>query len=189
MATDVATAVKARRFTADDYHRMTEAGILHEDDRVELIDGEIMQMSPIGGRHLWAVTRLDDTLRGSLGDKAIILVQNPIHIDDYGEPEPDIATIRQRDYGNELPTPEDVLITIEVADTSLSYESNTKLPLYASAGIPEAFLVDLNGQTIERRSDPANGRYRSVRIAGLGESIESTVFPELILKVNDILGI
>lgn len=189
MATDVATKVETRRFTAREYHKMAEAGILNEDDRVELIEGEIILMSPVGGHHLWSVTRLDDTLHDSIGGKANILVQNPIHTDEHGEPQPDIAVVRKRNYGNQTPTAEDVLIAIEVADTSLAYDSNLKLPLYASVGIPESFLVDIKGRTIERRSDPANGRYRSTRLAGPGEKIESTVFPELVLDVSEIIGI
>ncbi len=182
-------ATRTRRITVDEYHKMAEAGILGEDDRVELIGGEIVQMSPVGGRHVEVVGKLTRLLVRAAGDEWRVNVQSPISVPPYGEPEPDLAVVREREYGLELPTPKDVLLIIEVADTSLEHDSRVKLPLYASVGIPEAWLVDLEGGLVERRTDPSNGRYRSTYTAGPGESIESGVLAGLVLNAGEVLGI
>lgn len=182
--------VNRRRFTVDDYHRMAAAGILTEDDRVELVDGEIVQMSPIGSRHAACVNRLNRILNRRIGDIGVVSVQNPVGIDAYGEPQPDLAVLRPREdyYDRELPTPADVLLLVEVADTSLEYDRNAKLPLYARSQVPEALLVDLTGQIIERHTDPTEGGYRLVARARRGESLESVAIPSLILEVDVVLG-
>ena len=180
-----------RRFTVDDYHTMVEAGVLTEDDRVELIDGEIVEMSPIGSRHVACVGGLDDILheripRGS----AVINVQSPIRLGEYREPQPDLSVLLPRPdrYADELPVAEDVLLVIEVSDTTLRYDRGVKLPMYAQAGIPESWLVDLPGGRIERHSEPVGGEYRQVRVARRGERIGSTVLPSLTLDVDAVLG-
>jgi Uma2 family endonuclease len=129
--------VKRRRFTVHDYHRMGEAGILHEDDRVELIEGEIVEMAAIGTRHFSCVNRLNRLLVMSVGDEAVISVQNPVRLNEHTELQPDLAVIRARDYRESLPEPDDVLLLIEVSDTTLAYDRGVKLPLYAKAGITE----------------------------------------------------
>jgi len=184
----MAVPIARRRFTVEDYHRMAEAGILGEDDRVELIAGEIVEMSPVGGRHVEAVSRFTRLLSRQVGDGMLVNVQSPIRLTNDGEPEPDLAVVRDRAYGGELPTAADVLLVIEVADTSLAYDRNVKLPLYAAAGIPEAWLYDVGAAAIERHSEPRNGRYRLVALAGRGESLTSTVLPAVTLSVDDILG-
>src|SRR5215471_2872941 len=168
-------------FTSDEYHRMLKAGILSEDDRVELIQGEIIKMSPIGSRHVACVNRLNAILNREIGQGAIVSVQNPIHIDDYSEPEPDIALLRPRKnfYAQSLATADDVLLVIEVADTSLEYDRNVKLPLYARAGIAEALLVNLPEDRVEVYSQPVNGVYQIVRQLGQGESLSLESFPNL----------
>lgn len=130
--------VARRRFTVHEYHRMAKAGILHEDDRVELIDGEPIEMAAIGTRHLTCVNVLNRSLVRSVGDEAIVSVQNPVRLYEYGEPQPDLAVIRTRDYRESLPTPEDVLLLIEVSNTTLAYDRGIKLPAYARKGIREA---------------------------------------------------
>src|ERR671938_544657 len=137
--------VAKRCFSVDEYYRMGEAGILTEDDRVELIEGEIIEMSPIGSRHAACVNRLNTLLGRHLRQTAIVSVQNPIRLDAYSEPEPDVALLRPRAdyYESGHPTPADALLIVEVADTSADYDRIIKLPLYAKAGIPEAWLVDL----------------------------------------------
>jgi Uma2 family endonuclease len=139
--------VKRRRFTVHDYHRMGEAGILHEDDRVELIEGELVEMTAIGTRHFSCVNRLNRLLVMHVGDDAIVSVQNPVRLNEYNEPQPDLTVIRPRDYLESLPKPEDVLLLIEVSDTTLAYDRGVKLPLYARAGIREVWIVDLLGET------------------------------------------
>ena len=182
------TLAETYRFSVEEYHKLGETGIFHEDDRVELIAGEIVEMSPVGGRHVEAVSRFTRLLSRQVGDGMLVNVQSPIRLANDGEPEPDLAVVRDRAYGGELPTAADVLLVIEVADTSLAYDRNVKLPLYAAAGIPESWLYDVGAAAIERHSEPRNGRYRLVALAGRGESLTSTVLPAVTLSVDDILG-
>lgn len=180
--------VTRRRFTVHEYHQMAEAGILHEDDRVELIDGEIVEMGPIGGRHALCVSLLNRLLVRGVGDRAIVSPQNPVRLDEHHEPQPDLAVVRDRAYGRSLPTPGDTLLLIEVSDTTLSYDRNFKLPIYARAGIPEVWIVDINGQRVERHSDPSGDSYRHTELARKGETLASTMLPGLTLRVDDVLG-
>ena len=178
--------VRRRRFTVEDYHRMGEAGILTEDDRVELIGGTIVELSPIRDPHARAVNLLNEFLVVRLASGAVtVSIQNPIRLSDDTEPQPDLAVLRGRGRG--VANAADVLLVIEVADTSRRYDRNVKLPLYA-AGIPEAWLVDLVARTIERHTEPHNGRYRQITIAGRGESLASTVLPAIILPVDAVVG-
>src|SRR5688500_8164381 len=123
-----------RRFTVDEYYQMALAGILTEDDRVELIDGEIVEMSPIGDRRVASVNRCNRSFSRAVGDRALVSIQNPIDLDPYNEPESDVALLRPRadDYAGGKPQPADVLLLIEVADTSVDYDRKTKLPHYAA---------------------------------------------------------
>ena len=180
--------VVRRRFTVHDYHRMGEAGILHEDDRVELIEGEIVEMAAIGTRHFTCVNGLTRLLVRSVGDAAIVSVQNPVRLDEHTEPQPDLTVLRVRDYRESLPMPEDVLLLIEVSDTTLSYDRGMKLPLYARAGIREVWIVDLPGEVIECHTDPSGDVYRSLERARRGEKIESVALPELAFRVDAMLG-
>lgn len=174
------------RFSSDDYHKMARAGVFSEDDRVELIDGEIVRMSPIGGAHVEAVGRLNRLLVRAAGDAWQVNVQCPIAIPSHGEPEPDFSVVRSRRYAGRLPQPEDVLLVIEVADTSLSYDRHTKLPFYARAGLQEAWLVHVTTARIERHTDPVDGIYRSIRIVQRGEQLESTVLAGLVVAVDEV---
>lgn len=178
--------VSRRRFTVHDYHKMAEAGILHEDDRVELIEGEIVEMAAIGGRHFTCVNKLNHLLVKSVGDAAIVSVQNPVRLDERNEPQPDLAVIRAGDYREALPGPEDVLFLIEVSDTTLAYDRNTKLPLYARAGVSEAWIVNLANETAECHTDPSPDGYRTVRHSGKGDTIKPEAFPELTISVNAV---
>jgi Uma2 family endonuclease len=177
-------------FTVDEYHRMSEAGILAETDRVELIEGEIVKMSPIGKYHAACVKRLNSVLNRRVGDYAIVSVQDPIRLDDYSEPEPDLALLKPRDdfYAQDLPTVEDVLLIIEVADTSVEYDRNVKLPLYAKAGIPETWLANIREDRIEAYSQPVNGVYSIVRIINRGEALSPEALPNLVLTAEEIFG-
>ena len=177
-----------RRFTVYEYHRMGEAGILHEDDRVELIEGELVEMAAIGTRHFACVNRLNRLILGAVGDEAIVSVQNPVRLDEYTEPQPDVTVIRPRDYRLSLPGPEDVLLLIEVSDTTLAYDRGVKLPLYARAGIQEVWIVNLSGGTVERHTDPSANGYRSLVNARPGEGIEAAALPGLKLAVDDVFA-
>jgi Uma2 family endonuclease len=177
-----------RRFTVHDYHRMGEAGILHEDDRVELIEGEIVEMAAIGTRHFSCVNRLTRLLVVNVGDEAIVSVQNPVRLNEHTEPQSDLAVIRPRDYRESLPMPEDLLLLIEVSDTTLAYDRGIKLPLYARAGIREVWIVDLPHETIERYTDPSTDGYRRVEQTRRGQTLESIALPGLTPGVDEVLG-
>jgi Uma2 family endonuclease len=136
--------VKRRKLSVDDYHRMGEAGILTEDDRVELIEGELVAMAPIGSEHIAATNALTRLLVLAVGDRGIVSVGNPVRLSRHSEPQPDFAVLRPRDdYRKALPRPEDTVLAIEVANTSLDYDRSVKLALYARSGIPEVWIVNL----------------------------------------------
>jgi Uma2 family endonuclease len=184
MATDISR--RPYRFTVADYERMGEAGILTEDDRVELINGEIIEMSPIGIRHMRCVNRTGRLAERSIGDEYEVSVQNPIRLSNDGMPQPDIAIFPAQDDDAPMPTDDEVLVVIEVADSTRNFDRHTKLPLYAAAGIPEAWLFDLIGETIERHTQPADGRYTLIAVAGRGQALTSTVLPGLTIPANII---
>jgi Uma2 family endonuclease len=180
--------IQRRRFTAEEYHKMAEAGILHEDDRVELIEGEIVDMAPIGSRHATCVRELVWLLSKQLGDELRLDVQNPLWLSKYGEPQPDLAVIQARDYAGALPTPTDVLLLIEVSDTTLRYDREIKLPLYARSGIPEVWIMDLAGEAMERHTSPSGSSYRRMERAQRGETLASEALPTLLLRTDAVLG-
>jgi Uma2 family endonuclease len=182
--------IAKRWFTVAQYNRMGETGILTEDDRVELIEGEIIEMSPIGRRHAACVGRLTNLFGRLLAERAIVWVQNPIVLNDYSEPQPDVALLRRRDdfYERSLPTPDDVLLVVEVADTTLEYDRQIKAPLYARAGIAEVWIVNLMDEKIEIYVQPMNDAYQSKREAKRGETLNSPSAFNVTLDVDDILG-
>ncbi len=186
----MAMSLTGRRFTVDEYHRMGEAGIFHEDDRVELLDGEIVVMSPIGSRHAGCVKGLVSLLYQALGRSAILGVQDPVILEPYSEPEPDVAVLKpQADtYRRGHPAPSDVLLLIEVAETSIEYDRETKVPLYAQAGIPEVWLVNLPADNIEVYRKPRGDRYTDIHTAHRGERLTPPQLPTVTLRVDDILG-
>jgi Uma2 family endonuclease len=175
-----------RPFTVSEFHSMAEAGILSEDDRVELIEGEIYRMAPIGSRHAACVNRLNHLLQGT---GAILSPQNPLVLNDRSEPQPDLALLRWRDdfYATSHPSPGDVLLLIEVADTSVGFDRGVKTPLYAQRGIPELWLVDLTKGFLEVHQHPSLKGYQQVRRYGKGDRLSPQAFPELELNVSDIL--
>jgi Uma2 family endonuclease len=182
--------VERRPFNVDDYYRMAEAGILTEDDRVELIEGEVIKMSPIGSRHAACVDRLNSLLSLFAGQTAIVRVQNPIRIDDYSEPQPDVSLLKPRAdfYAESHPTPADILLVIEVADTSVEYDRHVKVPLYAQAGIPEVWLVNLSEDLIEIYTVAADGSYKNIRRVKRGESLSLQAIPDMTFSVDAVLG-
>ena len=182
--------VARRRFTVDEYHRMGQAGIFHEDDRVELIHGQVVQMTPIGPDHSSCVIRLTELFAPLAGRGASISIQNPLVLARYHEPQPDFTVLRHRADGYQagLPEPSDVLLVIEVGDTSADWDRQTKIPLYAQAGIPEAWLVNLPADRIEVYRRPAGARYDEVTSAGRGARLTPLQFPGLTLSADQILG-
>lgn len=178
-----------RQFTSAEYHAMAEAGILSEDERVELIAGEIVRMAPIGSRHAGCVKRLNRRF-SHLGDRALVSVQDPIALSPSHEPEPDLAILRPRedDYAQFHPAPADILLVIEVADFSVEYDRDVKIPLYARAGIPEAWLVDLIQRVVVIYRAPSESGYDDVRILHPGDSLSPQAFQDFELAVDAILG-
>jgi Uma2 family endonuclease len=185
----MAVKLTPRRLTVDEYDRMGEVGILTEDERTELIDGEIVCMSPIGGPHVEAVMKLNHLLVNAAGAEWRVSVQNPISLPPHAEPQPDFSLVRARRYGRSLPRAEDVLLVIEVSDSSLAYDREIKLPLYAAAGIVEAWIIDINSGAIVRYRQPERGRYTMTETAGPGMLIESMVRSGLTLAVDDTLDL
>ncbi len=165
--------LRRHRFTTSDYHRMGETGLLAEGLRTELLDGEILEMSPINSLHAGTVKRINRLLSQLFGRKAIISIQDPLALSDYSEPEPDVAVLKPRPdfYSTAHPTPADVLFVIEVADSSIYKDRNVKLPHYALAGIPEVWLVDLEAQAIEVYIQPDGQTYQQQRTYRLGDRI------------------
>ena len=171
--------VSRHRISVTDYYRMGDVGILHEDDRVELIEGDIIDMTPIGSAHASVVMRLAKLCIAAVGDSAIVSVQYPIRLDAYSEPQPDLALLRPRQdyYRAAHPEPGDVLLVVEVADTGLAYDRGTKVPLYARHGIPEVWVLDLRGRLMHSYRQSRQDGYElvetvaqagSVAFAGLG---------------------
>lgn len=186
----MAVGVRIRRFSVDEYHQMVRAGILKEDDRVELIEGEIIEMTPIDPRHALCVDRLTDRLTALLRGRAITRVQGPISLAPDSEPQPDLALFRppMARYTESHPGPADLFLVIEVAQTSVEHDRARKMALYARAGVPEAWLVNLPAQVIEVYREPAREGYRNVRTAGRGQRLAPEAFPEVTLAVDEIVA-
>jgi len=182
--------VAVRHFNVAEYYQMARAGVLTEDERVELVRGEIVAMSPIGSRHAGCVNRLYTRLDRWARGRFVVTSQNPIRLDDHSEPQPDIAILKMRDdfYGDAHATPGEVRLVIEVADTSMGYDREEKAPLYAEAGIPEMWLVNLPEGVIEIYTEPVDGVYSSVRQVTRGGVLASASLPGLSIRAADVLG-
>lgn len=182
------TDVTARHFTVDEYHRMAEAGILSEDDRVELIGGEVLEMEPVGSRHAACVDRLTSLFR-AVGDDAIVRVQSPVRLGERSEPRPDVSLLEPDPdfYARGHPGPEDILLVVEVSQASLRHDRHRKVPLYAASGIPEAWIVDLAGRALVAFREPSPEGYRATRTLGAGERLSPVEVSELEVEVEKVL--
>ena len=183
-------ALSQRRFTVEEFHRMGEAGILHEDDRIELLDGQIIEMAPIGSRHAGCVNRLNRLFTDRLGAAVVVAVQNPLPVSRYTELVPDLMLLRPRDdfYAEAHPGPEDILLVVEVADTTLDYDRRMKIPLYGEAGIQETWLVSLPDRWVEVFRNPSGETgYRESFSVPEGQAVESAGIPGLAVKVDELL--
>ena len=176
------------RFSREDYEAMISAGILDENDRVELIAGEILNKMPIGPTHASTVNRLNRLFSACAGESAIVSVQNPVALDAFSEPEPDIALLAPRSdlYANSHPAPADVYLIVEVADSSLRFDRERKIPLYASAGIPEVWLVDLFDKSVTRYRKPVQGSYTDMTRYAAGECIPIPRLANAQLALSDL---
>jgi Uma2 family endonuclease len=177
------------RFSVEEYYRMAETGLLRPDARVELLDGEIIDMSPIDPPHGGVTNRLNHWFTERAKGRWIVAVQNPVHLDEYSEPQPDLALLKPalHYYTSQHPGPEDVLLLIEVADSSLEYDRGGKLPAYARAGISEVWIVNVPDRAIEVYREPRSGGYRSVTTLRAGEKASPLAFPDVSVDVAELL--
>lgn len=173
-----------RRFTADEFERMGKLGILDEDERIELIDGEIIEMAGVNIDHVNCVVRLTRLLSRILPDEFVLHVQNPVRLSDTYQPQPDLYIVPDREY-TAIPTPDDVLLLIEVSDSSLAYDRGEKMRMYA-AGIAEYWVADVSGKTVERFAELRNGVYKRHDIAQQGNTVASLAVPEIAVAVAGI---
>jgi Uma2 family endonuclease len=187
---NMSVQVARRYFNVNEFYRMAAAGVFSEDDRVELIEGEILEISPIGSRHAACVGRLTELFSRQVGNRAIVWVQNPIQLNDYSEPLPDISLLKRRAdfYAEHHPTPADVLLIVEVADTSLDYDRNIKLPIYAQANIPEVWMVNLSKNIVEVYTQPEGGKYQKSRRLKRGELLVSPQVFNLSIGIDEVIG-
>ena len=184
------TRPQHRLFTVEDYYRMAQVGILGEDDRVELIEGEIIQMTAIGSRHAACVDRLTATFVRALASRVVVHVQNPVRLSELSEPQPDLALLKPRgDYYQERhPGPDDVLLVVEVADSSLEYDRSVKLPLYAAAGVQEVWVIDLTRDRVESFRIPDAAGYLEAWVLEAQDTVAPLAFPDVTVSVRDVVG-
>jgi Uma2 family endonuclease len=180
------------RFTVEDYHALGAAGVLGEDDRVELIDGLILAMSPVGLAHITAVNRLTDLFAERLYTlsprPALVSVQNPLRLDDGTEPLPDVVLLRPGSEGH-FPTATDAILVVEVADPTLDHDRDVKCPRYALAGVPELWIVDLEGRAVEVYRRPGPEGYAEMERLGEHDVLTIQALPDLpLLPVHSVLS-
>jgi Uma2 family endonuclease len=173
------------RHSVSEFQQMAQAGILAEDDRLELIDGDLIDMTPIGSRHAGAVSRLTRLFGAAVGADVIVSVQNPVQLDRYSQPQPDLALLRPRAdfYAHAHPQPADVMLIVEVAEASLDYDRDMKVPLYARHGIPEVWLLDVAGRCMTVFRAPGSDGYGEQRRIVSAESIAPVLLPAVVIDL------
>ncbi|OHC69961.1 MAG: hypothetical protein A3H93_04610 [Rhodocyclales bacterium RIFCSPLOWO2_02_FULL_63_24] len=176
------------RWSVDEYHQMAQAGLLDETDRVELIEGELIDMAPIGSKHAFRVDRFARALQLAVGKTLLVRVQNPVLLGERSEPQPDIAVVKDKSYAESHPCVEDVLLIVEVSDTTLAYDRGVKLSLYARHGIPEVWLLDVNADELTVYREPAEGQYRLLRKPTATEAVSPILVPEVTIALTEVLG-
>ncbi len=179
-------AMPYHRWTVDEYHQMASAGLLDETDRVELIEGEMIDMAPIGSRHAYLVDRLAQVLTRNDGPY-LVRVQNPILLGERSEPQPDVVVVRDKSYMEAHPTASDVLLIVEVADTTIEYDREVKLGLYARHDIPEVWLLDVNARELTVYREPAEGQYRLIRKPMTTEAVSPLEVPGLMFRLAAVM--
>ncbi|MBF2056935.1 MAG: Uma2 family endonuclease [Cyanobacterium sp. T60_A2020_053] len=178
-----------RKFDLEEYHSLINVGIFHEDSNIELINGELFEMSPVGFRHASCVKKLNYLFAQKLPKEVIIGVQDPIKLNDKSEPQPDVILLKPRDdfYVTQHPTPEDIYLLIEVADSSIDYDRNIKLPAYAENKIMEVWLIDLNNSLLEKYTSPKYNYYQKMEKLSVEDTIFVDNFPSLKIAINEVL--
>ncbi len=184
----MATPIPRRKFTVEQYYQMAATGILAPDERVELIEGEVIEMAPIGPRHAMCVDRIDEVMREKLGRTVHIRAQNPIRLSNITEPQPDITVAKRADYSTHHPVGEDVLLAIEVSDSTLEKDRTLKQKAYANANIPEFWIVNLPEDVVEVYRSPAGDGYQEVKLVSREDQVSPQLLPNLTLTGEEILG-
>jgi Uma2 family endonuclease len=186
---NVRSELPKRLFTVDEYYRMAEAGILDPEARLELLEGAIVEMSPVGVRHVACVNRATALFGKNFGDKSVISIQNPVQLNEYTEPQPDIVVLKPRAdyYAGKKISWEDALLVIEVSDTTLRRD-HYKLSLYAKAGVSELWIEDLRSDTIHVYREPGPGSYGVALEFHRGDTLSLAAFPEVSFRVEDLIG-
>jgi len=186
----ISTATPKKKFDLQEYHHLIDTGIFHEDKKVELIEGELFEMSPVGFRHASCVNKLNYIFSLKLGEKAIVSIQNPIKLNNKSEPQPDIVLLKPRDdfYATQHPTPEDILLLIEVADSSIEYDRTIKLPSYAENKIIETWLIDLNNNFLEKHTNPKTNYYQKREKLSREDVVFSDSFSDIQIAIKDIIN-
>jgi len=176
-------------FTVDEYYRMAQAGIIGPDDRVELIDGEVLRMSPIGHRHSVCVTLATELFVSALKGRANVRIQLPLRLTDHTEPQPDVVLLRYRpdSYRGKEVTTQDVLLIVEVSDTTLQYDRDFKLARYAAAGIREVWIENIEADELLVYRETVGSAYAKCLVLRRGDSVEALAFPETTFKIDDLL--
>lgn len=182
--------VTKKLFNVEEYCRLVDAGILNEKDRVELIEGEIIQMSPIGKRHAACVDRAGELFTFAFKRRAIVSIQNPLRLNEYNEPQPDIAVLKRREdyYADRPRTPEDTFFVVEVSDTTLPYDMQVKIPIYARAGVAEVWVENLQENRLLICREPDGSSYNKQFVLDRGASIAPLAFPDIPFTVEELLG-
>lgn len=181
--TSAQDAIIRHRWNVDDYYRLADAGVFNEDSRIELVEGEVVDMAPIGSMHAFALNNLTRLLYPKSMNRYLVRIQDPIHLDDHNEPQPDLVIALDRDYSAGHPRAADILLVVEVADTTLIYDRDVKMPLYARHGIPQCWLLDVNAKTLTVFKEPLEGHYR--RVAPV-QDVERVEVDDLVLAAADL---
>jgi len=185
--------VATHRFTVEEYYTMYEAGLFSDAKRVELIEGEVIDMSPISSKHAMCVSRLIHVfgrllMQQNLFDSVSMNVQNPVRLSSRSEPQPDLLLLKPKDYSAAHPGPSDVLLIVEVSDTSLGYDTRVKMPLYARSGIIQAIVVALGDEYLESYTEPSPAGYQGKERFHRGQSVPLIALPQIQISVDEILG-
>ena len=188
-ATLVRPTVGPRLFTVDDFYAMADAGILGRNDRVELLNGVIIEISPIGSSHAAYVNRFVEEFTIALRERARVSGQGPLQIDEHTQLQPDVCILRWRDdfYEFDVPRPEDVLLLIEVSDTTLEYDRGPKLDAYAEAEIPEVWIAIIPTRCVEVYTDPVDGVYTNLRVVESDGVLTPAAFDDVRIPVSRVI--
>jgi Uma2 family endonuclease len=189
-ALDHSELLRRHRLTVDQYHRMGEAGVLGPEVRVELVEGEVVEMAPIGTRHAGTVNRLNRLLATAVGERAVVAVQNPLRLDEHSEPQPDLVLLAPREdyYASAHPGPADVLLLVEVCDTTSRYDRDVKVPLYARHGVAEVWLIDLDDGLVHLLRDPRDGRYTQITVSATPGVTAPIALPAAAVDLSRLLA-